>query len=263
MSEVTDADGVNDENDSTDRPWKSKKDKSDEGGRSFVTELAIIVGIVLIISWLGQTFVFRQYVVPSQSMEKTLIGGAGPNGEARSNDRIVIDKLVYRFGDPRPGDVIVFKAPSDDWDGGVPLRDGSTFRGKVMNVLSWFGYAPPNEYSLVKRVIATGGQSVECRNEGDGAGFKVDGKPLTEPYIDKGSQIDDRPCFGEDFGPVKVPDGNVWVMGDNRSQSADSRFHMTDQFHGTVPRGDIRGKVRFKMWPIKRIGGVGSVNPQK
>ena len=91
----------NDDNDSDVRPWGSKKDDEPQEKRSFWRELAIIIGIVLLISWVGQTFLFRQYVVPSESMESTLIGCAGC-----SNDRIVIDKLVYRFGDPKPGDVV-------------------------------------------------------------------------------------------------------------------------------------------------------------
>jgi signal peptidase I len=132
-------------------------------------------------------------------------------------------------------------------------------------VLSWFGYAPPNEYSLVKRVIATGGQTVECR-AAENVGIKVDGKALREPYVNRELQSrvpDAGPCLGPDFGPITVPAGNYWVMGDNRTYSADSRFHTEDEFHGTVPKSDIRGKVRFVIWPISRIGGVGSENPQQ
>jgi signal peptidase I len=254
---------VSDDNDeNVSKPWHSKGDKDDKPDekRSFLRELAVIIGIVLVVSWIGQTFIFRQYVVPSESMESTLVGCAGC-----SNDRIVIDKLAYRFGDPTPGDVVVFKAPSESWDSGGPPRDSSTLRGKFLNVLSWFGYAPPNEYSLVKRVIATGGQTVEC-HASENVGIKVDGKPLHEPYIDRELQSrvpDAGPCLGPDFGPIKVPEGNYWVMGDNRTYSADSRFHTEDEFHGTVPKSDIRGKVRFVIWPAARIGGVGSENPQK
>ena len=249
----------NDDNDSDVRPWGSKKDDEPQEKRSFWRELAII-GIVLLISWVGQTFLFRQYVVPSESMESTLIGCAGC-----SNDRIVIDKLVYRFGDPKPGDVVVFKAPSESWDSGGAPRSSEGLRGKFLDVLSWFGYAPPNEYSLVKRVIETGGQTVECR-AAENVGIKVDGKALREPYVNRELQSrvpDAGPCLGPDFGPITVPAGNYWVMGDNRTYSADSRFHTEDEFHGTVPKSDIRGKVRFVIWPISRIGGVGSENPQQ
>ncbi|MFW0784652.1 signal peptidase I [Gordonia sp. CPCC 206044] len=254
------------------RPWRSKDDKP-EKRHSFLRELVIIVGCVLLLTWLLQTFVGRQYVIPSESMEPTLHGCAGC-----SNDRIVIDKITYRFGDPEPGDVVVFKAPSESWDGAwlSPRSTNPVVHG-IQDGLSWFGFAPPDENDLVKRVIATGGQTVACRNA-DNVGVTVDGKPLTEPYVDRELQAQDvaqgnemaaapngqpNACYGPDFGPIKVPDGNVWVMGDNRANSADSRFHTEDEFHGTVPVSDIRGKVRFIIYPFSRIGGVSSDNPQR
>ncbi|QKT07033.1 signal peptidase I [Gordonia sp. X0973] len=260
---MSDDNDENIENGAGRRPWSSKADQpKGEKSSSFLRELAIIVGVVLLVSWVGQTFLFRQYVVPSQSMESTLIGGPAADGKPRTNDRIVIDKLSYRFGEPQPGDVVVFKAPTDSWNPDGPPRDGSTLRGKFVNLLSWFGYAPPNEYSLVKRVIATGGQTVECHNA-DG-GFKVDGKLIHEPYINQAIQPPGHePCYDREFDAITVPKGNVWVMGDNRSMSADSRYHTEDKYHGTVPLSDVRGKVRFIMWPFSRMGGVGAVNPQK
>ncbi|GAB89313.1 signal peptidase I [Gordonia rhizosphera] len=254
------------------RPWRTKSDKPEKRG-SVLREAVIIIGCVLLLTWVLQTFVGRQYVIPSESMEQTLHGCTGC-----TNDRIVIDKITYRFGDPSPGDVVVFKAPSESWDGAwmSPRSDNAVVNG-MQDVLSWFGFAPPDENDLVKRVIATGGQTVECRNA-ENVGVKVDGKPLAEPYVDKALQAQDvaagnilaatpdgqpNSCYGPDFGPVKVPEGNVWVMGDNRANSADSRFHMEDEYHGTVPISDIRGKVRFIIYPFSRIGGVGSYNPQQ
>lgn len=263
-----------DPEDDSERPWRLKSDpdeKKKKSGKSgsFLRELVIIVGCVLLLTWLLQTFVGRQYVIPSESMEETLIGCEGCSG----NDRIVIDKMVYRFGDPQPGDVVVFKAPTESWSGGwISPRSTNPVMKKTQEVLSWFGFAPPDENNLVKRVIAVGGQTVECRNA-DGVGVKVNGKVLHEPYIDQALQQQNPgilgpngkpvPCYGEDFGPLRVPDGNVWVMGDNRGNSADSRFHMEDRYHGTVPIGDIRGKVRFIIYPFSRMGGVGSDNPQQ
>jgi len=258
------------------RPWRLRSDTDDsdqKGSRSgsFLREVVIIVGCVLLLTWVLQTFIGRQYVIPSESMESTLIGCDGC-----TNDRIVIDKLVYRFGDPQPGDVVVFEGPTESWNGAwVSPRSTNPVMHKVQDVLSWFGFAPPDENDLVKRVIATGGQTVECHND-EGVGVKVDGKPLHEPYINMelqrqtyalfgsaGPEGELPPCLGPDFGPIKVPEGNVWVMGDNRLNSQDSRYHVDDEYQGTVPVGDIRGKVRTVIYPFSRIGGVGSYNPQQ
>ncbi|GAC58996.1 signal peptidase I [Gordonia hirsuta DSM 44140 = NBRC 16056] len=233
----------------------------------FLKELVIVVGIVLALMFLVNTFLFRQYVVPSESMEPTLHGCYGC-----SNDRIVVDKLSYRFSDPEPGDVVVFKAPTESWEGGwMSPRSSNSVIHALQDGLSLFALAPPDENNLVKRVIATGGQTVECRND-NGQGVTVDGQPLTEPYVDAGLQNQTYAqsdgvsgggsCYGPDFGPITVPEDHVWVMGDNRSASADSRAHVVDEFQGTVPVSDIRGKVRFIMYPFSRIGGVGSVDPQ-
>ncbi|WP_235831492.1 signal peptidase I [Gordonia zhaorongruii] len=235
--------------------------------RGFLKELLVIVAIVLALMFIFTQFLFRQYVVPSESMEPTLHGCYGC-----SNDRIVIDKFGYRFGDPEPGDVIVFEGPTESWNATWSSpRSSNPVLHKVQDVLSWFALAPPDENNLVKRVIATGGQTVQCRNE-DGKGVTVDGEALDEPYIDKSLQVDTSTasggvlgggsCYGEDFGPIKVPDDHVWVMGDNRSNSADSRAHMDDEFQGTIPESEIRGKVRFILYPFSRIGGVDAVNPQ-
>ncbi|MFT4042036.1 MAG: signal peptidase I [Gordonia sp. (in: high G+C Gram-positive bacteria)] len=254
------------------RPWRIKGDEPEPAPRgSFLRETAIILVSVLLVTWVLQTFVGRQYVIPSESMESTLIGCQGC-----TNDRIVIDKLSYRFRDPRPGDVVVFKAPTSSWDDEwISPRSSNPVVHAIQDGLSWFGFAPPDENDLVKRVVATGGQTVQCRNA-DGRGVTVDGKALHEPYIDKSLQVRDvaagesastdgkvTSCYGDDFGPIKVPAGNVWVMGDNREYSADSRYHVEDEFHGTVPVSDIRGKVIWVIYPFSRIGGVGSVNPQQ
>lgn len=244
--------------DQTDEPAK-------KGG--FWRELVIIVLIVIGLMFIITQFFFRQYVVPSESMEPTLHGCEGC-----SNDRIVVDKITYRFSDPEPGDVVVFKAPTDSWQGAwtSPRSSNPVIHG-LQDALSWIALAPPDENNLVKRVVAVGGQTVEC-HEADGKGVTVDGKSLDEPYIDQDLQnqeygnsdgtLGGGTCYGSDFGPITIPKDHVWVMGDNRSNSADSRAHIDDEFQGTVPVSDIRGKVRFIMYPFSRIGGVGSVDPQ-
>ncbi|NMN99726.1 signal peptidase I [Gordonia sp. TBRC 11910] len=275
--------GVVDEGDQSDsarKPWHTKDDSGDgkrgKGGKnkssSFLRETAIIVGSVLAVMFVLTTFIGRQYVIPSESMESTLHGCEGC-----TNDRIVTDKLTYRFGDPQPGDVVVFKVP-DSWDEAyASTRSSNVVIHKIQDALSWFGFAPPDENDYVKRVIAVGGQTVECRNAA-GVGVTVNGKALHEPYVDMalqrkvgGDQLNS--CLGPDFGPVKIPDGQVWVMGDNRMQSSDSRYHM-DYLPGSteargystggwVPVGNIRGKVRTIIFPFSRMGGVGAINPQQ
>lgn len=262
-----DAEGTRAEPSFTFRNDEDADAEESEGKSRWLREILIIVGIVAVLMFTFTQFFFRQYVVPSESMEPTLHGCLGC-----SNDRIVIDKMVYRFSDPEPGDVVVFKAPTDSWDSGwVSPRSSNAVLHKVQDVLSLFALAPPDENNLVKRIIAVGGQTVQCR-EADGKGVTVNGKALHEPYIDKelqsqNFQVSDGTlgagsCYGSDFGPIRVPDGNVWVMGDNRSNSADSRAHIDDELHGTVPVSDIRGKVRTIIYPFSRIGGVGSVDPQ-
>jgi len=206
------------------------------------------------------TFIARPYLIPSESMEPTLHGCTGCVG-----DRIMVDKLTYRFSEPKPGDVVVFKGPPNWNIGYKSIRSDNPTVRWVQNALSFIGFVPPDENDLVKRVIAVGGQTVECRQS---TGLIVDGKPLNEPYLDlQTMSVPD---------PDKVPNGRVWVMGDNRTHSADSRVHCADSAAdfqsgvrctgdpnaGTVPLDNVIGKARFIAWPPSRWGGVGSVDPQ-
>ena len=234
-------------------------------------EFAILISIALVLYYVVLTFVARPYLIPSESMEPTLHGCPGCTG-----DRIMVDKLTYRFASPEPGDVVVFKGPPN-WNINYrSIRSDNTAVRWVQNALSVIGFVPPDENDLVKRIIAVGGQTVECRAA---TGLTVDGKRLDEPYLDPDTMRADPavyPCLGNEFGPVKVPRDRLWVMGDNRTHSADSRAHCTstpadaqkgllctgDPTAGTVPVDNVIGKARFIAWPPSRWGGVGSVNPQ-
>lgn len=234
-------------------------------------EFAVLIAIALVLYYVMLTFVARPYLIPSESMEPTLHGCTGCTG-----DRIMVDKLSYRFSSPEPGDVVVFKGPPN-WNINYrSIRSDNTAVRWVQNALSFVGFVPPDENDLVKRVIAVGGQTVECRAA---TGLTVDGKRLEEPYLDPDTMRADPavyPCLGNEFGPVTVPENRLWVMGDNRTHSADSRAHCSnlpadaqngllctgDPVAGTVPVDNVIGKARFIAWPPSRWGGVGSVDPQ-
>jgi signal peptidase I len=229
----------------------SKPPKRKQGVlRKVVISVAIVVVLLVVVPYyLMLTFVARPYLVPSESMEPTLnVGG-----------RFIVNKLTYRFSSPQPGDVIVFKAPPNWSFGYKSIRSHNTAVRWLQNALSVVGFVPPDENDSVKRIIAVGGQTVECRAS---TGLTVDGKPLTEPYLDPKTMMADPrvySCLGPEFGPVTVPQDRLWVMGDNRTHSADSRAHCTsipadlqrgiictgDPMSGTVPVDNVIGKVRF------------------
>ena len=158
---------------------RSKKPRRSTGAvpTSFWNELPLLIVVALVLTFLIQTFLAKVYVIPSGSMETTLHGCTGCN-----NDRVLVDKITYRFADPRPGDVVVFRGP-DSWSSEVSVAAAEQLAGPrgLQQLGSLIGLAPPDEKDFVKRVIAVGGQTVQCcdsRNR-----VMVDGKPLDEPYI--------------------------------------------------------------------------------
>ena len=148
-------------------PGAADADEPHGTKRATLREPVILAVIALVLYYVMLTFVARPYLIPSESMEPTLHGCSGCVG-----DRIMVDKLTFRFSTPHPGDVIVFKGPPP-WNVGYKsIRSHDAAIRWLQNTLSFVGFVPPDENALVKRVIAVGGQTVECRNN---TGLTVNG----------------------------------------------------------------------------------------
>src|ERR687885_695763 len=170
-----------------------RREQSDKG--SLLRELPVLLLIAFVLALLVKTFLVQAFFIPSGSMEKTLHGCPGCTG-----DRVLVNKVPYWFGQPEPGDIVVFKGP-DTWSPEVKVAEPHNwFSGALLWLGRTVGVAPPSEDDFVKRVIATGGQTVQCC---DAQGrVTVDGRPLDEPYIYENTPIGER-----SFGPVTVPKG--------------------------------------------------------
>ncbi|MFD9467262.1 signal peptidase I [Streptomyces sp. NPDC060027] len=206
--------------------------------RSFWKELPILIGIALVLALLIKTFLVQAFSIPSDSMQNTLQQG----------DRVLVDKLTPWFGsEPERGEVVVFHDP-DNWLAGEPTANPNA----LQTFLSWIGLMPSaEEKDLIKRVIGVGGDTVQCKGTGP---LTVNGKALNEDaYVYAGN----TPCSQDEDGgqfKVKVPEGMIWVMGDHRQNSRDSRYNQADKHHGMVPVNEVVGRAIVKAWPINRWG---------
>ena len=210
-----------------------KKDKSKKKP-SIGRELITIVGTALILSILVRTFLIQAFYVPSASMEDTL----------QENDRIIVSKISTKLTGIDRGNVIVFHDPGGWLGEGFP----NPYDTPVGRVLQAIGIVPANSGNdLVKRVIGVANDKIECCDvQGR---ITVNGVGIDESYT-KDGVTSDQVTFS-----VLVPEGNVFVMGDNRGNSEDSRFHL-DKNNGMIPVEEIIGRVAMRIWPVDRIGGI-------
>jgi len=205
------------------------------GGReekqgSFLRELPVLVLIAFVLALLIKALLVQAFWIPSESMERTLL----------INDRVLVNKVVYHFRDVHRGDIVVFNGDGTGFQSheSVIAPPTNAFSRFVRGTQNLLGLGAPSDKDFIKRVIGVGGDTVSCcDSEGR---VMVNGKALDEPYV---FENDNQP-----FGPVKVPDGQLWVMGDHRSASSDSRAN------GTIPTSAVVGRAFVRVWPLSRFG---------
>jgi signal peptidase I len=202
-----------------------------------VTEVVVVLAAALALSLLIKTFLVQAFFIPSGSMEDTLMVG----------DRVLVSKLTPGPFSLHHGDPIVFKDPGG-WLDPRPVTDQGPLRNGLTTALTFVGLLPQDSGEhLIKRVIGLPGDTVTCC---DAKGrLQVNGVPIDETYVRAG----DRPS--RDTFAVTVQKDHLWVMGDNRSDSCDSRYH-PDSNGGQVPISNVVGKAFVVVWPFARFGGV-------
>jgi signal peptidase I len=194
----------------------------------FVGSTPFLVLVALAVALLVKTFVIQAFYIPSESMLPTL----------RVGDRVFVNKFLFDGGDIHRGDVIVFENPHP---GSEPDR------GPIGGLLHWLGegigFAQPQNEDFIKRVIALPGETIEIRDDV----VYVDGRRVNEPYLTARAKASTG-----DLPPTTVPDGALFVMGDNRANSADSRYGL-----GFVPIDRVIGRAFVIIWPPSDVGGLG------
>ncbi len=201
---------------------------------SLIRELLTVVVTALVLSILVRTFLIQAFYVPSASMENTL----------QRNDRIVVSKISTELSGINRTDVVVFHDPGNWLGENFP----NPYDNPIGRALQFVGILPANSGNdLVKRVVGDAGDQIECCDAN--CALLLNGKPFSEPYLDEGT-MSNQITF-----KVLVPENHIFVMGDNRSNSEDSRYHL-DLNSGMVPLEEVIGRVVVRIWPIDRIGGI-------
>jgi signal peptidase I len=202
---------------------KAEHDERPPGALAVLRETALLVVLAVLLAVVFKTFLVAAFYIPSGSMEPTL----------DISDRVLVEKLSYRFGKPKDGDVVVFVHDEPGISAG-PSNPVARFFSSIGQAV---GLAPPSDRDLIKRVIGVPGDRIRCR---DGRLYR-NGRQLQEPYLAAGTPT-------ENCTPLTVPAGKLYVMGDNRTNSQDSRVF------GPIDRKDVVGRAFVRIWPFTHTG---------
>jgi signal peptidase I len=223
---------------SSDASDGASRGQGDPGGRapgpsgssgssgSFLRELPVLLLIAFVLAFLLRTFVLQVFYIPSASMEPTLM----------VDDRMVVEKITYRFREPERGEVAVFEG-----EDGMPEPEGGAVSSVVRGAGQFLGVVPASARDFVKRIIGLPGDEVLIEQ---GQVF-VNGVPLDEPYA-----VEEL----ADYGPITVPDDRLFFLGDNRPNSSDSRRSL-----GFVERDNVVGRAMVIIFPLSNAGSLGGI----
>jgi signal peptidase I len=205
-------------------PPYHKEDERQPGLLAVLRETVVLVALAVLLAVVFKTFLVAAFYIPSGSMESTL----------NISDRVLVEKVSYRFGDIEHGDVIVFVHDEPGIEAPGPSNPVAGFFSSLGQAI---GVVPPSDRDFIKRVIGLPGDTINCK----GGVLYRNGNPVKEPYLDPGTKT-------ESCTRTTVPQGKLFVMGDNRENSQDSRVF------GPIERSDVVGRAFVRIWPLNHTG---------